>query len=75
MKVKFNGIYENKKRHCGVCGKGVSRSGFTTSKMYILPSGRNKTFYVGRIEEVSDADGRFLLSYNGNGRPVFERVE
>lgn len=75
MKVKFNGIYERKRKGCSSCGKRVRSSmGFVTSKMYILPSGRNKTFYVGRIEEVSDGDGRFLLSYNTEDATVFEEV-
>ena len=49
--------------------------------MYILPSGQTKTFYVGKVEEVSDKDGQFLLSYNqapdlnGHSRDVFTKVE
>lgn len=82
MKIKFNGVLERvKSTGCPVCkGKRKSKYGFTSSKMYILPSGQTKTFRVGRVEEVSDKDGSFLLSYNGvdvNGheRKVFERVD
>ena len=51
-----------------------------TSRMYILPSGATKTFYVGRAETVSDSDGEFLLEYlytdkEGNKKHVFERVD
>ena len=75
MKVKFLGFTEYKKKGCNVCGKASGAKGFVSSKMYILPSGRNKTFYVGRVEEVSDWDGNFLLSYaDANGRAIFEEV-
>lgn len=75
MRIKFNGLHERKSRRCGSCGKRVTGIGFVTSKMYILPSGRNKTFYVGRVEDVSDADGRFLLSYNTADAVIFEEVK
>lgn len=76
MKVKFNGVHERKGKHCSSCGKSVSKYSFVTHKMYILPSGRNKTFYVGRIEEVSEKDGKFLLSYkDAKGNAVFEEVK
>ena len=79
MKVIFNGLIE--KRVSGGCnckkqGNGYS---FVNSRMYILPSGQQKTFYVGRVEEVSERDGQFLLSYNVNdangSRKVFTKVE
>lgn len=79
MKVKFNGLLEKKSSGGCNCKKGTSNYGFTSSRMYILPSGQQKTFFVGKVEEVSDRDGQFLLSYNSvdvNGkRQVFEKVE
>ena len=78
MKVKFNGLLEKKSSGCN-CHKNGSSYGFVNSRMYILPSGKQKTFFVGKVEEVSDRDGQFLLSYNSvdvNGkRQVFEKVE
>lgn len=80
MKIVFNGVLEEKKSGCGACGKRVtSKYSFTNSKRYILPSGATKTFYVGKVEEVSERDGQFLLSYvfnDGQGiRSVFSKVE
>lgn len=81
MKIKFNGVLEKKSGGCAKCGhKAKSKYGFTSTKMYILPSGQTKTFRVGAVTEVSEQDGNFLLSYiyddvNGNKRPVFEKVD
>lgn len=80
MKVVFNGTVE--KRASGGCnckGKTTSSS-FIRSKMYILPSGRTETFIAGQPKEVSEQDGKFLLSYiykdiNGDLRAVFSEVE
>lgn len=77
MKLKFNGLLEKKSKGCNCNRK--SEYGFVRSRMYILPSGTTKTFYVGVVEEVSDSDGEFLLSYkyaDTNGyREVFSKVE
>lgn len=80
MKVKFNGLLEKKPGGGGCnCKKSSNGYGFTSSRMYILPSGQQKTFFAGKVEEVSERDGNFLLSYNvtdANGtRKVFEKVE
>lgn len=81
MKVVFNGVLETAKTGgCAVCGKRrVSTNNFVMKKDYILPSGLTKTFLVGKEEEVSDEDGRFLLSYtyqDANGlRKAFEEVK
>lgn len=81
MKLKFNGVIETKSGGCIPCGaKRSSSKSMVTSKMYILPSGTQKTFYVGRTEEVSEKDAAFLLQYmytdnDGNKRPVFEKVD
>lgn len=71
MKLKFNGITERATKGCPVCGGGRKKDvAFRTTKTFILPSGITKTFRVGKVEEVSDIDGDFLLSYSG----VFEVV-
>ena len=82
MKIKFNGLLEKKVSGGGCnCKKKGSDYGFVNSRMYILPSGVTKTFYVGKVEEVSERDGKFLLSYNqapdlnGQSREVFTLVE
>lgn len=81
MKVVFKGILETRSGGCVPCGaKRVSKQTMVTNKMYILPSGATKTFWVGRTEEVSDNDGAFLKSFtytdkDGNVQPVFEEVK
>lgn len=80
MKIVFNGIMEKTVRGCSVCGsRRVSNNHFTMTKTYILPSGLSKTFHMGVEEEVSDTDGKFLLSYtyeDQNGtRRAFEEVK
>lgn len=71
MKIKFNGVKEKSRKGCSVCGGKSSRMTMTTSKTYYLPSGTRMTFRVGRIENVSDADGQFLLSFNDVNNEVF----
>lgn len=81
MKIMFNGLLEKHESSGCNCKKVGSDYGFVNSRMYILPSGQTKTFYVGKAEEVSEFDGQFLLSYNqapdANGMPreVFTKVE
>lgn len=81
MKIKFNGLLEKKIGSGCNCKKSTSGYGFVNSRMYILPSGQTKTFLVGKVEEVSERDGMFLLSYNqapdanGQSREVFTKVE
>lgn len=81
MKIKFNGLIEKKSGGGCNCKKSGSEYGFVGSRMYILPSGATKTFFVGKEEEVSERDGQFLLSYNqapdinGHSREVFTKVE
>lgn len=81
MKVVFNGLLEKRVGSGCNCKKVGSDYGFVNSRMYILPSGSTKTFYVGKAEEVSESDGQFLLSYNqapdvnGHSREVFTKVE
>lgn len=80
MKVVFNGTIERRQGGGCKCKGKVTSSAFVRSKMYILPSGRNETFTVGQPKEVSEQDGKFLLSYvykdvNGDSRPIFSEVE
>ena len=66
MKVVFKGRKGDKARPCPVCGhKRKTTSEFQTVRTYYLPSGTQKTFRIGRCEEVSDTDGEFLLSLEG----------
>lgn len=79
MRLRFNGAQAQKRTGCPVCGGRKTVDGVTFSKSYILPSGQAKTFTTGRIYEVSDRDGRFLLSYvyktkDGTVMPSFEKV-
>lgn len=80
MKVIFNGTLEKISGGCSRCGsKRKGTMSFVRAKQYILPSGMTKTFRVGVAEEVSEADGNFLLSYeytdvNGDRRKIFERA-
>ena len=70
MKVRFKGTTETRTGGCSVCGAGhKSKHKFVMVKQYIMPSGMMKTFRAGNVEEVSDTDGEFLLSYD-----CFERV-
>lgn len=78
MKVVFNGVMEKRTKGCNCKGKTTS-VGFVKSKLYILPSGQSKMFHLGKVEEVSEQDGRFLLSYifkdaNGDTRAIFSEV-
>ena len=80
MKVVFNGLLEKHKSGCNCKRVANTEYGFVSQKMYILPSGITKTFIVGKPEEVSPQDGKFLLSYrntdvNGSYREVFSKVE
>jgi len=81
MKVIFNGSVEKKTSSGGCNCKGkVSGATYVRTKTYILPSGQSKTFYVGKTEDVSEQDGKFLLGYvykdaNGDLRQVFTKVE
>lgn len=79
MKIVFNGLLEKRSGGGCNCKRKSSSYGFVNSRLYILPSGISKTFYVGKVEEVSERDGQFLLSYKSvdqNGtREVFSKVE
>ena len=80
MKVVFNGVLEKRSDNGCNCRNKKTDVSFIKSKMYILPSGRSVHFYLGKPEEVSEQDGRFLLSYifkdiNGDTRAVFSEVD
>lgn len=79
MRLRFNGAQGQKKGGCPVCGaRRVSNNGVIYTKTYILPSGQSKTFTTGRIYDVSEADGKFLLSYvftkDSKTMPSFEKL-
>lgn len=79
MKVVFNGLLEKKGGSGCNCKRKNGEYRFLNSRMYILPSGASKVFYVGKAEEVSEKDGNFLLSYSYTDRngthSVFSKVE
>lgn len=78
MRIKFNGIVEKRSKGCKCRGER-SEMVFHSLKSYILPSGITKTFRTGKVEEVSEKDGQFLLSYqytqDGVVKKVFEVVD
>lgn len=59
MKIVFNGLLEKKPSGGCNCKKSGSDYGFVNTRMYILPSGQTKTFYVGKVEEVSTRTDSF----------------
>lgn len=80
MKVVFNGVIEAKTKGCKPCGKKGKTYSFSDTKTYILPSGIRKSFRVGNPVDVSEMDGKFLLSYryedaNGGVREIFSEVK
>lgn len=78
MRIRFNGIIEQRSSGCKPCGRAKTEKGFSSFKDYFLPSGITKRFYRGRIEEVNDEDGEFLLDYKyevgGKTKNAFEVV-
>lgn len=80
MRVVFNGTLEKQSGGGCKCKGKVTSTSFVKSKMYIMPSGKAQTFIMGKPVEVSETDGKFLLSYvykdvNGDLREVFSKVE
>ena len=80
MKIKFNGLLEKHSKGCNCKRQGNTEYGFVSQKMYILPSGNQRTFIAGKVEDVNKQDAEFLLSYmymdaNGGYREVFSKVE
>ena len=80
MKIVFRGTIEKRRRGCPVCGRRSISNTYSAMKTYILPSGITKTFRAGKVEEVNDRDGEFLLMYkytdtDGKVRNVFEEVK
>lgn len=67
MIVVFKGVREARKSGCPVCGARKSYSvPLQTVREYDLPfSHTRKTFRIGIEEEVSEADGEWLLSLDG----------
>ena len=79
MKIVFNGMFEKHTKSCNCKRAGNSEYGFVSQKLFHLPSGRERVFQANKVEEVNDADARFLLSHfdtsNGVKREVFSKVE
>lgn len=80
MTVEFLGIKETKKNGCGVCGRRkVSNYTLSRYRKMTLPSGRVVSFAIGKPENVSDEEGKFLLSLTydlgGEKAYMFKKVE
>lgn len=80
MKIVFNGMLEKVTKGCNCKKQGNTGYGFVSQRMFFLPSGTQRTFIVGKVEEVNTKDANFLLSYvyndiNGARREVFSKVE
>ena len=79
MKIVFNGMLERRTKGCNCKRQGNSEYGLTTSKLFHLPSGAQRTFVAGKVEDVNERDALFLLSHfddsNGVKREVFSKVE
>ena len=75
MRIKFNGIKKQTQRGgCTSCrGRRTSFYAFEREKMIFFPTGVRKLFVAGRVYEVTDEDGLFLLEqgYDLNGQRVF----
>ena len=62
MKVRFGGVLEKKSGGCIPCGaRRASKKVMVMRKSYRFPSGSEITFHAGRVTEVSDKDGTWLL--------------
>ena len=81
MRIKFNGVKKTGKvGGCTSCGRRrISSYAFEREKMIFFPTGAKKLFVAGKIYEVTDEDGLFLLNqgYDLNGQKVymFEQVK
>ena len=81
MRIKFNGIKKQaRRRGCPSCGgRRTSSYAFEREKMIFFPSGAKKLFVAGKIYEVTDEDGLFLLEQgyglNGQKTYMFEQVK
>lgn len=79
MKIRFLGSYGTKISGCNCRGGSHERRTLISRKTYGLPSGRVLNCVKGKVEEVSEADGLFLLANeytdkNGTHKE-FERVK
>ena len=80
MRVVFGGILETASGGCVPCGhRRASKRVMKTKKTYLLPSGNEVVFRLGRPVEVSDEDGAFLLTFiyvdaHGVTQNVFSEV-
>ena len=80
LKVVFNGMTQTITKGCVPCGRASkSKKAFVSSRNIILPSGVTKTFYRDVPVDVSDMDGKWLLSWtetssDGLTRQVFSEA-
>ena len=80
MKIVFNGMLEKITKGCNCKKQGNSGYGFVTQRLFFMPSGAERVFQVGKVEEVNEKDAQCLLSYidkdvNGVQRQVFTKVD
>lgn len=80
MKIVFNGMLEKIRKGCNCKKQGNTGYGFVSQRHFFLPSGAERVFIAGKVEEVNERDAQFLLSYsyddlNGVRREVFSKVE
>ena len=62
MKVLFKGVLEKKSGGCIPCGaRRASKKVMVMRKSYRFPSGNEMTFQAGRVREVHNSDGAWLL--------------
>lgn len=61
MILKFKGINGTERKGCSACGRKVTKTKIKTMETFYLLSGGHKTFRIGKVEEVSDRDGEFLI--------------
>lgn len=65
IKVQYMGMHTSyvPSSSCGICrSRARSSKGFARSKQITFLSGRTQTFQMNRVENVSEAEGEFLLS-------------
>lgn len=73
--IRFMGLRELEQKSSGCCGRRrVSEYVIKREKRMVLPSGRIVTFRIGETEDVSEEDGKFLLSLNTRTMSSFLEV-
>ena len=81
MYVRFKGIKKQARRSgCMSCGgRRTSNFEFQREKTIIFPTGARQLFVAGKVYEVTETDGLFLLKqgimFNGKKEQLFELVK